>query len=135
MTFCVIHGFLAFLSSCPILSLIVSSTDFLLLFHCTSTFTLPHSVALSFSSRVSCTFCHSAYNFSRSHLGCPLWNFIFSSMQCRYSQPASCGPSQYLLKALSAHPPYCFRIDASQVCSPAGANFDLLVLSTCRIFS
>jgi len=41
--------------------------------------TLSHSVALNFSSRVFCTFCHWAYNFSTSHLGFSFWNLRFYS--------------------------------------------------------
>jgi len=53
-----------------------TKTCFLILFPCTSTVTLKYSIALSVSSKISCTFCYFAYKFSRSHCGFPFWNFI-----------------------------------------------------------
>lgn len=58
------------------ISLIVCNTHFLILFHCTSMFPPSKSIALSFSSRVSCTFYFWAYNFSTSHLGLSFWNLM-----------------------------------------------------------
>jgi hypothetical protein len=67
----------------PTKSLIVYSTYFLTLFRCTSTFPLSHSIAPSFYSRLSWTFCHSAYNFSKHQLGFTIWNLmiLFSIVQ------------------------------------------------------
>lgn len=64
---CVIHGFLAFLSTFPVTSLIVSSTHFLI-FHRASRI-LTFTFFYTRFSRVSFAFCHLAYNISRSHLG------------------------------------------------------------------
>jgi hypothetical protein len=69
----VIHGFRVLLSAFPTKSLTVSNTHFVVLFHSTSTFLLSHSIVPSFYSRVSCTFCPKACNFSKSHLGFPFW--------------------------------------------------------------
>jgi hypothetical protein len=59
----------------------------MILFHCTSTFPLSYLIAPSFSPRLSCTFFHSACNFSISHLGFCFWNLvIFLSLvqiQCK----------------------------------------------------
>ena len=48
----------------------------LMLFLCTSAVPLSYLIALSFSSKVSCTFYCFACKFSRSHGGFPLWNLI-----------------------------------------------------------
>ena len=74
---CVIHGFLACLSTIPVTSLIVSST-------CSTAlpkFSLVHSFTPGFCSRVSCTFCHLACYMSRSHLGfcLELYDFLQSN--------------------------------------------------------
>lgn len=58
----------------PTKSFAVHSTYFSILFRCTYTFPLSHSTAPSFSSRLSYTFCHSAYKFSKYHLGFTFWN-------------------------------------------------------------
>ena len=60
---CVIHGFLALFSTLPTKSLIVPSMHSFILFHCTSAFPLSHSIAQSFSSRVSCTLYISVQNY------------------------------------------------------------------------
>jgi hypothetical protein len=64
---CVIHYFLALSSTFQTKSLPVSSTHFLMLFHCTSTLPLSHWTAQTFSSRASCTFCRWACKFCKSH--------------------------------------------------------------------
>jgi hypothetical protein len=83
ITFCVIHDFSCFLVDLPTKSLTVYSTHFLTMFRFTSTFPFSHSIAPSFSSRLSCTFCHSACNFSKYHLGFTFWNImiLFSIVQ------------------------------------------------------
>jgi hypothetical protein len=73
---CVIHDFLALLSTFPTKSLIVSNTHFLILFYSTSTFPLPHLIAPRFSSRLLYTSCHGAYSFYKSHLGFRMWNLM-----------------------------------------------------------
>jgi hypothetical protein len=72
----VISGFHAFLSTLPTKSLIVFNTHFFILFYCTAKFPLSHSVTLSFSCRVSCTFGHWVYNFSKSRLDFRFWKFM-----------------------------------------------------------
>jgi hypothetical protein len=74
--FCVIHGFLARLTTFPTTAHVVSNTHFMILFHCTSTFPLSRLIAPFSSSRAPRTSCHWVYNFSRSHLHFPLWNRI-----------------------------------------------------------
>src|SRR5215469_319099 len=54
---CVIHGFLALLSTLPTKSFIVSRMHSFTLSHSTSAFPLSHSIEQSFSSMVSCTLC------------------------------------------------------------------------------
>ena len=53
-----------------------------ILFLCTSSFPLSHPVAPGFSSRVSCTFFLSAYNFCRSHLCLPFFE-LYDFLQTR----------------------------------------------------
>ena len=50
------YGFLFLLSTFSTKSLVVPKLLFLILFHCTSTFLLSHSISLLFASRLSCTF-------------------------------------------------------------------------------
>jgi hypothetical protein len=64
---------------------------------------LPHSIAQTFSSRVSCTLCHWACNFSKSHPVFVFGTLWFSSIYCRSSQPVNHDERQYLLKAFSEH--------------------------------
>ena len=109
---CVINGFLARFSTLPTKSLILSNTHSFIFFHCTSAFSLSHSIAPSYSCRVSCMLCLCAYSFSKSYLGLLLGNLKFSSTWCGLRQPVSCGHSPYLPQAVSAHPSHCFSIDA-----------------------
>jgi hypothetical protein len=60
-----------------------------------------------------------------------LW---FSSIWCKSWQPVSCGQSQYLPQAVSAHLSHYFWIDVSRVCSPTDVDSDLLVPSMCTVF-
>ena len=92
-------------------------------------------IALSFSSRVSCTFCCYAYKFSRSQLGFPFWNLMIFFILVQIRQSLSLGQNEYLIQAVSAYFLYCTRIDISQVYSPADVKFDLLVLFRCTVFS
>ena len=102
--------------------------------HCTSTFLLSHSVALSVSSRASCTLCCWACNVSKSSLGFPFWNLIIFFNLVQIFANSELWSSQYLLKAVSSHPLYLSWI-VVRIYNTPDFDFDLLVLSRCTVFS
>jgi len=98
---CVIHGFLALFSTIPTMSLILSNTRSFVLFHCTLTFPLSHPIfLLGYPAPFVVEYIISPHITVVFSFG----TLYFSSIWLRPWQPFSCGQSQYLTQAFSAHP-------------------------------
>ena len=102
---CVIHGFLALFSTFPTRPLIVSNT------HCSPA--LRHSHCHIQLHQVSLLEYPALFVVEHIISPNPIVVFSFGTLQfssiwCRSWQLVSCGQSQYLPQAVSAHPSHCF---------------------------
>jgi len=102
---------------------------FLLFFHCTSTFPFSPSIAQFYSSRLSCTFCLWARNFSIFLLVYLFWNFITFFNLVRIFATSNLWSELQPAARTVRTSLYCFWTDVSQLRSPAGVVIDLLVVA------
>jgi hypothetical protein len=103
---CAIHSFLAHLSSFPTKSLVLSNSHLLMLFHCTSTFPLLHSIAPTTSVRPSYASCLAHVSSPNPILSSLLepYNILQSSADLCMQLP---GGTISIWQEEYAHPSYC----------------------------